>query len=139
MPERIQLRRTKGGRSKATTYSVRACRRCPLPGAKGQQGFCGPECRFWSKVERPSPSGCWTWTGARLSATSDYGRIDVAGVRYVAHRYAYVLLVGPIPDGHELDHLCENQRCVNPAHVEPVTPDEHGRRSVRQRERAKHA
>jgi hypothetical protein len=45
-----------------------------------------------------------------------------------AHVFAYVLLVGPIPEGLHLDHLCRVRRCVNPAHLEPVTPGENVRR-----------
>jgi hypothetical protein len=45
-----------------------------------------------------------------------------------AHRFAYELLVGPIPEGLVIDHLCRNRRCVNPAHLEPVTAEENWRR-----------
>jgi hypothetical protein len=125
-PQRIQLRRTKGGASKATTYVVLSCRGCDRPGAKGQQGYCSPECRFWSKVLKTST--CWIWTGAR-NTPKGYGRFDANRQRYMAHRYAYELLVGHIPDGMQLDHLCLNKMCVNPSCVEVVTEAEHGRRS----------
>lgn len=52
---------------------------------------------------------CWIWTGGTNS--SGYG----------PHRKIYLRFVGTIPDGLELDHLCQNRRCVNPAHLEPVT------------------
>jgi hypothetical protein len=65
------------------------------------------------------PSGCWEWMGSRNE--QGYGRMKVGG-RYVsAHRIAYELFVGPIPDGLEPDHLCRNHACVNPSHLEPVT------------------
>lgn len=75
------------------------------------------ERRFWAKVDKNGPNGCWVWTAANASG---YGRFWV-GHLVVAHRFAYELLVGPIPDGMQLDHLCRNPPCVNPAHLEPVT------------------
>lgn len=76
--------------------------------------------RFWRRVE--DTGTCWLWQGSRLKG---YGRAKVAGVpgRY-AHRMAYVSLVGPVPEGLELDHLCRQRCCVNPAHLEPVTHHE---------------
>jgi hypothetical protein len=47
----------------------------------------------------------------------------------IAHRVAYELVVGPIPEGLQIDHLCRTRRCQNPAHMEPVTPRENQRRS----------
>lgn len=76
------------------------------------------EDRFWEKVE---PTGfCWNWTGCVVVA--GYGRFGVGnGVVANAHRWAYEYLVGPIPEGADLDHLCRNRACVNPDHLEPVT------------------
>lgn len=77
--------------------------------------------RLLAKVAE-SPSGCWLW-----QASVDqygYGRIKIGGRQgrpVAAHRVAYEQLVGPIPDGLELDHLCRMPACVNPAHLEPVT------------------
>jgi hypothetical protein len=59
--------------------------------------------------------GCWDWCG--FLTKNGYGRI---GSR-LAHRVVYELLIGKIPAGLELDHLCRNRRCVNPSHLEPVT------------------
>ena len=74
--------------------------------------------RFWKSVEKTET--CWLWTGS----FSGYGRIAEGG-RYsktlLAHRVAYELLVGPIPEGLTIDHLCKNTRCVNPTHLEVVT------------------
>jgi len=63
---------------------------------------------------------CWLFTGA-LSGNG-YGYVSVGHTRLVrAHRAVYEALVGSIPDGTELDHLCRRPACVNPAHLEPVT------------------
>lgn len=90
---------------------------------------CCPECshqfeidlaaRLWGSVDKDGPGGCWIWRGA--IAGGGYGQIRVDGNQRKTHRVAYELVVGPIPDGHVLDHLCENRRCVNPYHLEPVT------------------
>lgn len=82
---------------------------------------------FWRKVTKTD--GCWLWTGARAGrATLQYGNTRWSRrVRY-AHRVAYELLVGPVPDGLELDHLCRVPLCVNPAHLEAVTRSENVRR-----------
>jgi hypothetical protein len=72
--------------------------------------------RFWAKVD--TASDCWAWLGY---LSEGYGTFHVAGRPIPAHRFAYQLIVGPIPQGLQLDHLCRNRRCVNPAHLEPVT------------------
>lgn len=75
--------------------------------------------RLWRRVGVAS-SGCWEWTG--VLGGGGYGRIRVNGASAPVHRVAYELIVGAIPDGLQLDHLCRNRSCVNPAHLEPVTP-----------------
>jgi hypothetical protein len=83
--------------------------------------------RFWVKVDVTDT--CWLWTGART--TSGYGNFYVApGSPVVAHRVAFELLLSPIPDGMQLDHLCRVRLCVNPDHLEPVTSAENNRRST---------
>lgn len=80
--------------------------------------------RFLSKCERPEdPTACWLWAGAKSTAGYGYIRDDPAnGGRAVpAHRVAYQLFVGAIPNGLELDHLCRTPGCVNPRHLEPVS------------------
>jgi hypothetical protein len=62
---------------------------------------------------------CWLWTGG--VQPNGYGRVRVFGVAMFAHRFAFELLKGPIPDGLQLDHLCRVRHCVNPEHLEPVT------------------
>ncbi len=73
---------------------------------------------FMSKVEK-TPSGCWLWTAACTS--SGYGQFRVKRRTERAHRVAYRLFVGEIPDGLDLDHLCRNRACVNPVHLRPAT------------------
>jgi len=72
--------------------------------------------RFWARVEKTDT--CWQWCGTDAHT---YGTAVASGHSYRAHRVAYELTIGPIPDGLTLDHLCRNRGCVNPAHLEPVT------------------
>jgi len=68
----------------------------------------------------PEPnSGCWLWTGRQTR--DGYGKLRVRGRDCLAHRLAYELLRGPIPEGLVLDHKCCNRGCVNPDHLRPVT------------------
>ena len=89
------------------------------------------ETRFWSKVDRSGgPTACWPWLAA--CSGRGYGHVWVGGAKRqeTAHRVAYELLVGPIPAGLTIDHLCRNRRCVNPAHLEPTTMRENTLRGV---------
>jgi len=76
------------------------------------------EIRFWAKVAKGLQDGCWVWQGA--PDIGGYGRLQKGGSQVLAHRFAYELLVGPIPDGLTIDHLCRNRACVNPTHLEAV-------------------
>lgn len=100
------------------------------------------EKRFWDLVNRTET--CWIWTGTRRP--QGYGRFqEYRGTRrefgknrhrlVEAHRFAFESLVGPIPMGLVLDHLCRNPSCVNPAHLEPVTQKENTRRGLRKDQR----
>ena len=73
----------------------------------------------WQSRVVLSTDGCWRWTGAKNH--KGYGHLNVAGSMVKAHRFAYEVFVGPIPDGLHIDHLCRVRECVNPAHLEPVT------------------
>lgn len=73
--------------------------------------------RFWRKVYADS-FGCWLWQGA---ITTGYGRFASPRTQlHYAHRFAYERLVGPVPDGLTLDHLCRVRACVNPRHLDAV-------------------
>ena len=76
--------------------------------------------RFWDKAVL-YPDGCWVWTAALNN--EGYAAFTMGG-RSLAHRIAYEELVGPIPEGMVLDHVCRTRSCVNPAHLEPVTQSE---------------
>ena len=76
--------------------------------------------RMMSKISPCPNTGCWFWMD-RSTNGRGYGRVYYQGKSCQAHRAYYELLVGPIPDGLELDHKCRVTMCVNPDHLEPVT------------------
>lgn len=126
----------------------------PPPAEQGYllpQKYCAESIyeRFWAKVDVRDPSECWPWVGC-ISTKSNYGRFGAGWVlggpqTWIAPRVAYVLAIGTIPTGAEIDHVCHtrdkscvtggscpHRRCVNPAHLEPVTHLENAlRREVR--------
>jgi hypothetical protein len=82
--------------------------------------------RFWHYVELSQGTDCWLWrgglNGAGYGVFASGSRTDGSLRSVMAHRYAYELLVGPIPDGLYPDHLCRIPACVRPTHIELVTP-----------------
>lgn len=91
--------------------------------------------RFWSYVDDINGTPpklvewlgpCWLWTGCIND--KGYGSVRLGRRSIGAHRLGYQLLVGPIPSGLDLDHLCRVTRCVRPGHLEPVTRSENSHR-----------
>lgn len=91
-----------------------------LVGGRGKWSRPLPSDRFWARVDKSAPGGCWLWTGCVCS--DGYGTIGVDGKTWLTHRYSWLVIHGrEIPEGLVLDHLCKVRRCVNPDHLEPVT------------------
>lgn len=86
--------------------------------------------RLWDNVDTIEPGRCWIWTGKLHDGDRGYAKVRVAGQLRKAHRVAYELLVGPVPDGLVIDHLCRVRHCINPEHMEPVTNAENVRRGL---------
>lgn len=92
---------------------------CRTAGLKGREAAPVAE-RIWTKVTPEPNTGCWLFLGGARGV--GYGGAWSAGSMRQAHRLMYEALRGPIPLGMHLDHLCRTRCCVNPAHLEPVTP-----------------
>lgn len=98
------------------------------------------EQRFWAKVDKSGD--CWVWTAKATSHGAGWFKPGGRGINPLyAYRFSYELLVGPVPDGMELDHQCHNRLCVRPDHLRPVShkqnlenrsgPARHSRSGVR--------
>ncbi len=81
--------------------------------------------RFWKKVEKTEM--CWNWTAGTQKG---YGAFHLNGRMQPAHRVIYRHIYGAIKDGLEIDHTCFNRQCVNPMHLDPVTPSVNTRRGI---------
>jgi hypothetical protein len=83
------------------------------------------------EVRQPAvPGPCWIWQGCR-DPKSQYGRVQVERRLWYTHRWVYETLVGAIPEGLHLDHLCRVRECCNPSHVEPVSAKTNSERGIR--------
>lgn len=109
------------------------------------------EIRFWYNVDKSGPPGhhfethedigpCWLWFGAVGKNGYGYfyrGQRDGRDHQVLAHRFAYEISIGPI-EQPQLDHLCRVRRCVNPAHLEPVTAKTNNKRGCAARPKRTH-
>lgn len=65
------------------------------------------------------PDGCIVWIAGKTN--KGYGLGNKDGIKTTAHRLSYLINVGEVPNGMEIDHLCKNTLCINPKHLEAVT------------------
>lgn len=110
----------------------RVCQVCGKPVPRAGYAFCSRLCyaaaprtrrplaeRFWAKVQKADGDACWLWTGARSG--DGYGSINIGGAdgkALGAHRVAWELTHGPVPEGREVRHRCDNPGCCRPDHLE---------------------
>jgi hypothetical protein len=129
-----------------TAREKRTCLQCgitfmkpPCRRGEGRGKFCSRACksayandpeyhklRLLMFIRVEDTTGCWLWM--RRVTKDGYGLTVFKGCTVFAHRHSYRLFKGPIPAGLMLDHLCRTPRCINPDHLEPVTPRENMRR-----------
>jgi len=106
------------------------CRYCKdaFEPMKPNQFYCSLECRFWDKVDKLGPDDCWNWTAK--TSLDNYGQFSYKGRVNKAHRIAWLLTHGSIPDNLCILHHCDNSLCCNPAHLFSGTHTENMRDMV---------
>ncbi len=113
----LRCTRTPGG---TRLFDMDVVRQAHAVGDLRGEGYRRPAVqRIWAQVLQDE-SGCWTFTG-RLTG-GGYGRIRADDRDQPTHRFMYEALLGPVPAELDIDHLCRNRACCNPAHLEPVPP-----------------
>ena len=98
--------------------------------------YCGAkETLFWAKVDKSGgANSCWLWTARTLNRSyHKYGRFDKSGPMAYAHRVAWILSSGPIPDGMHVLHKCDVPQCCNPKHLWLGTHDDNMADAARKR------
>ena len=120
-----------GGKTAVPKYNNAAKREVagvPKPYVSGHRArkYSGPK---YEERDRGYDTPCWIWLWGMDSHTG-YGQYYGGGRSTHAHRWMYEKMVGPIPAGLHIDHLCRVRECCNPAHMEPVTNGENQRRGA---------
>ena len=95
--------------------------------------------KILSKVAKNRKTGCWEWTGGTSGngRGGGYPRMYIHGATAAVHRVMFVNEFGYIPNKMQVDHICNNRKCVNPKHLEMVTNDENQRRKFERLKRNK--
>jgi hypothetical protein len=109
-----------GGGQLVPLKSLSARKRLRARSEKMQKKYQEDQERFWSKVDKTET--CWLWTAS--TNVGGYGQFSLDNRPMTSHRFSYSSIVGEIPEGYFLDHLCRVRLCCNPTHLEPVTPQE---------------
>ena len=124
-PERVKASRRKwyakmrAAKGYAGPWTCPDCQKTVKANGKGgHMAICGPrrEATFWAKVDKSAGlEACWPWTGS--VSTHGYGTLHMLGRYWGAHKAAYFFGNGPIPDGLQVRHTCDNRICCNPTHL----------------------
>ena len=98
-----------------TVAGENCSRQSELSESKGEAEAAKAKTRFWSKVNQRGPDDCWEWQEGK--SKQGYGQFTLYGAHLRAHRFAWMLTHGPIPDEMLVCHKCDNPPCCNPSHL----------------------